>query len=297
MIEEPITNEWAEFLAYTKEPTYAVRNKKDNSFLGRFTLDMLMENYGFARILTVIAREYLFHNMDGTPKGGDPYERTDDARRALCAWCSIPEKKNAAPRAEWQFKTDFRELHDAFPELVDENGCGWYIRHLRGISNFINTNRDKVGKSTHKLADNMEKLENAWRKKVIQFQIPIFSEGTKGDLILRFDDVIADALELGALRTESILLTDEQEQWLTEVTPSKVPICVTRTIFEYYLANKPTDSDWCVLPITNMEAYLASSALSRMYLKELNNLFMVRKESAGVMGVYKMVVGNPSESL
>ena len=297
MIEESITNEWAEYLAYTKEPTYAVRNKKDNGFLGRFTMDMLMENYGFARILTVLACGYLFHNPDGTPKGGDPYERTDDARRFLCAWCSISDKKTAAPRAEWQFKTDFRELHDAFPELVDKNGCGWYIRHLRGISNFINTNRDKVGKSTHKLADNMEKLENAWRKKVIQFQIPIFSEGTKGDLILRFDDVIADALELGALQTESIRLTNEQEQWLAEVTPPKVPLRVTRTIFEYYLANKPADSDWCVLPITNMEAYLASSALSRMYLKELNNLFMVRKESAGVMGVYKMVVGNPSESL
>ena len=68
MIEEPITNEWAEFLAYTKEPTYAVRNKKDNSFLGRFTLDMLMENYGFARILTVIAREYLFHNGRNTER-------------------------------------------------------------------------------------------------------------------------------------------------------------------------------------------------------------------------------------
>ena len=33
MIQESITNEWAEFLAYTKEPTYAVRNKKDNGFL------------------------------------------------------------------------------------------------------------------------------------------------------------------------------------------------------------------------------------------------------------------------
>ena len=165
MIEESITNEWAEFLAYTKEPTYTVRNKKDNGFLGRFTMDMLMENYGFARILTILARGYLFHNPDGTPKGGDPYERTDDARRFLCAWCSISDKKTAAPRAEWQFKTDFRELHSEFPELVDEDGCGWYIRHLHGISNFINTNRDKVGKSTHKIADNIEKLEDAWRKR------------------------------------------------------------------------------------------------------------------------------------
>lgn len=297
MIQESITNEWAEFLAYTKAPTYAVKNKKDSGFLGRFTMDMLMENYGFARILTVLARGYLFHNTDGTPRDSDPYERTDDARRALCAWCSIPDKKNATPKAEWQFRTDFRELHGAFPELVDENGCGWYIRHLRGIADFINANRDKVGKTTHKLADNMEKLEDAWRKKVIQYQIPIFSEGTKGDLILRFDDVIADALELGALRTESIRLTAEQEQWLAEVTPKSVPLNVTRTLLEYYIANKPTDSNWCVLPITNMEAYLGSSALSRMYLKELNNKFIMRKESAGVMGVYKMVVGNPSESL
>lgn len=297
MIEESITNEWAEFLAYTKDPTYTVRNKKDNGFLGRFTMDMLMENYGFARILTVLARGYLFHNPDGTQRADDPYERTDDARHFLCAWSSIPDKKNATPRAEWQFKTDFRELHDAFPELVDADGCGWYIRHLHDIANFIDINRDKVSKATHKLADNIERLEDAWRKKVIQFQIPIFSEGTKGDRILRFDDVIADALELGALRIESIRLTAEQEQWLAEVTPKSVPLNVTRTLLEYYIANKPTDSNWCVLPVTNVETFLGSSALSRMYLKELNDLFMVRKASAGVVGVYKIVVGNPSESL
>ena len=279
MIEGSITNEWAEYLAYTKEPTYAVRNKKDNGFLGRFTMDMLMENYGFARILTVLARGYLFHNPDGTPKGGDPYERTDDARRALCAWCSIPDKKNATPRAEWQFKTDFRELHGEFPELVDENGCGWYIRQLHGIVNFINANRDKVGKSTLKIADSIEQLEDAWRTKVIQYPLPIFSAGTKGDLILRFDDVIADALELGALRREPITLTEEQEQWLTEVTPQKVPLHVTRTIFEYYLANKPADSDWCVLPVTNIEAYLGSSAMSRMYLNQITTGFMNEKNN------------------
>lgn len=288
MIEESITNEWAEFLAYTKEPTYAVRNKKDNGFLGRFTMDMLIENYGFVRILTVLARGYLFHNPDGTQRADDPYERTDDARCALCAWCSIPDKKNATPRAEWQFKTDFRELHDAFPELVDKNGCGWYIRHLRGIADFINANRDKTGKSTHKLADNMGKLEDAWRKKVIQFQIPIFSEGTKGDLILRFDDVIADALELGALRTESIRLTGEQEQWLAEVTPSKVPLHVSKTLLEYYLANKPADSDWCVLPVTNVEAYLGSSALSRMYLKWLPETALERKQIRSGVCIYKI---------
>lgn len=160
---------------------------------------------------------------------------------------------------------------------MDENGCGWYIRHLHGIVDFIDTNRDKVGKTTHKIVDNIEKLEDAWRKKVIQYQIPIFSEGTKGDLILRFDDVIADALELGALRREPIPLTEEQEQWLAAVTPKSVPMNVTRTLLEYYIANKPSDSDWCVLPVTNIEAYLGSSALNRMYLKQLTGTFIERK--------------------
>ena len=168
---------------------------------------------------------------------------------------------------------------------------------MHDIANFIDINRDKVSKATHKLADNIERLEDAWRKKVIQYQIPIFSEGTKGDLILRFDDVIADALELGALRIESIRLTAEQEQWLAEVTPKSVPLNVTRTLLEYYIANKPTDSDWCVLPVTNVEAYLGSSALSRMYLRELNDKFIMQKESAGVVGIYKMVLNNITEIL
>lgn len=159
---------------------------------------------------------------------------------------------------------------------------------MHGITDFVNANRDKVGKTTHKIADNMEKLENAWRKKVIQFQIPIFSEGTKGDLILRFDDVIADALELGALRTESILLTDEQEQWLAKVTLSKVPLHVSRTLLEYYLANKPADSDWCVLPVTNVEAYLGSSALSKLYLKQLTGTLIERKEERTDACMFRM---------
>ena len=49
--------------------------------------------------------------------------------------------------------------------------------------------------------------------------------------------------------------------------------------------------------MTNVEAYLGSSALNRMYLKELNNKFIMRKESAGVVGVYKMVLNNITEIL
>ena len=38
-----------------------------------------------------------------------------------------------------------------------------------------------------------------WTKKVKQMQVPPFALNTKGAWVLRFDDIIADALELGAL--------------------------------------------------------------------------------------------------
>ncbi|MGM9664022.1 MAG: hypothetical protein ACI3XF_04200 [Eubacteriales bacterium] len=53
-------------------------------------------------------------------------------------------------------------------------------------------------------------------------------------------------------------------QRLAAVTPKPVPLNVTRALLKYYIANKPTDSDWCVLPLTNVEAYLGSSALSKL---------------------------------
>ena len=51
-----MTNEWNEYKAYIGQPTYAVSNGKDTSFLGRFTTDMIKDFKGFARIFTILAR-------------------------------------------------------------------------------------------------------------------------------------------------------------------------------------------------------------------------------------------------
>lgn len=102
-----MTNEWKEYKAYIGTPTYAVTDRKDTSFLDRFTLDMIKDFSGLARIFTVLARGYRFHNAEGTLKCGNPYERIDYARRALCAWCSLPSNKKATPTKEWQYSIVF----------------------------------------------------------------------------------------------------------------------------------------------------------------------------------------------
>ena len=111
-----MTNEWLEFQAYIKKPTYSAASKHDLSYLGRFTFKTITDFEGFGRILTVIARGYLFHNQDGSLRGGNPYELVEYAINALCAWCSVPDKNEDEPF------TNFDALSSDFPELVNAKG-------------------------------------------------------------------------------------------------------------------------------------------------------------------------------
>ena len=297
-----MTNEWNEYKAYIGQPSYTVSNGKDTSFLGRFTTDMIKDFKGFARIFTILARGYIFHNADGSLKDGEPYERIDYARRALCAWCSMPAKttqtnRKSDPSEDWQFKVSFPEYHEEFPELMNEDGAGWYYRHVHSVAQFIAENRSKVNKHIHCLADRTKQWENEWSDKVKQYQVPLFSSKTNAEWLLSFDSAIADALELGALRREAVKLTPEQLLYIESIRPNGVPLYVLTTIAEYYIANKPYDSDWCVLPVTNIEAFLGSSALGRQYMSKLPLEFMERKESGYGICVcrVKLINGDTNE--
>ena len=130
-------NEWEEFCAYTGTVSYTASKKSDTTWLGRFTFATILEFEGMARILTILARGYLFHGKDGMVISGDSHDRIDYARRALCAWCSVPEDGKRAPDKKWQFQTDFSELHTAFPELercTRRSRCWWMRTGLAGFS-------------------------------------------------------------------------------------------------------------------------------------------------------------------
>ena len=272
-------NELEEFLQYTSPVTYTATGKRDTTYLGRFTFDTLMDFEGLARVLTIIARGYLFHQRDGS-LADNPRGRIEHARRALCAWCSIPDTKTTAPKAEWQFQTDFRALHEEFPELVDEDGGGWFWRHVHHVSDFVEDNPTKVSRSAWNNGLKIKKgFDAAWRNKIQQFQMPIFSPNTKGQWIIRFDDAVADALELGPLRSKCEELPPELEVRLRAATPKGVPFEMFCTLIVYYEANKPEDSDWVVLPVANFDAYFGSTSFGRKYLKLIPEEILERADS------------------
>ena len=271
-------NEIEEFKAYTEKLLYKCSGKRDLSFLGRFSFEMIMDFIGLNRVLTIIARGYMFRN--DTPD-------IEYARRALCAWCSIPDKKTAAPKEEWQFRTDFSDLHGEFPELVDTKGQGWFYRHVHKIERFITKNSDIMSKATLTKAGLLKKgFDVAWRAKVKQYQVSLYSPETKGAWVLRFDDILADALELGPLADKTVSFTDDEKERIKALLPDGLPYEVAETVIAYCIANKPDDSDYVILPVSNFDAYFGSTSFSHKWLNLFPDTLLERdKQSFGVCRV------------
>ena len=274
-------NECQEFLDYTGPVTYKADGKKDTTWLGRFTFEALREFGGLSRILTVLARGFLFHGPDGRKLDGRPRERTGYAHRGLCAWCSVPERASAKP--EWQYRTDFGLLHEEFPALVAEDGRGWFCRHFHAAMAFAQNNPKVVRKAYSEAAGELDKKFDAeWRKKVRQFQMPLFSSNADAAWIIRFDDVIADGLELGPLQQGTVDLPNDLLAKVEAVRPAKLPTEVIQTLIAYYATNKPEDSDWVVLPVANFDCWFGNTNFGRKYLSQIPEEIIQRSSSFGV---------------
>ena len=272
-------NEWREFQDYTGQVNYTAAGKRDTSWLGRFTFDAILDFEGLNRVLTILARGFLFHHKDGRIADA-PRERVDNARRGLCAWCSVPDDEKATPREAWQFGSDFRELHPEFPHLIEETGSGWFHRHVHRAADFARRNPEKVSSGALKKCAALEKgFDQAWRDKVVQMQIPLFAPTTKGQWGLRFDTFLAQALELGPLRDEEPDLPPELMERLRSLTPKGVPLKMITTLVAYYFANKPEDTDWVVLPVANFDAYFGTTSFGRKYLKQIPETILERSET------------------
>ena len=216
-------------------------------------------------------------------------ERIDYAKRGLCAWCSVPDNKNATPLEAWQFGSDFRELHSEFPGLVDENGSGWFHRHVHRVAAFVQENPEKVSSSARKKCAAIEKgFDRAWQDKVVQMQIPLFAPTTKGQWGLRFDSFLAQALELGPLWNEEPELPPTLVEQLRSLTPKGVPVEMVETLVAYYLLNEPEDSDWVVLPVTNFDAYFGTTSFGRKYLKQIPETVLERSETGFGLCRYRL---------
>ena len=275
-------NELEEFRAYTTFPEYKADRKNDTTYMGRFTFPMLMDFWGFQRVLTILARGFLFES------GSDGYDRIDYARRALLAWCSVSTgRKRAQKKTPDQDdpgnQTNYAIYHEEFPNLVDEDGDGWLIRHVENIIRFVETHPNKVRKEAIENVAMLKKgFRSFWTGKVDHLQAAPFSENTKGKWGLRIEDVLADALILGPLKDKDYDLPESITRRLTALTPKGVPAEVAVFLYKYYVANKTDDNDYVILPQQNVNAFFGTTAFSQKWIFALTGTILERITGDGV---------------
>ena len=266
-------NEIEEFKAYTTFPEYTIASKRNTAYLGRFTFDMLKDFDALTRVFSILARGYMWETE--TPD-------VDHARRALCAWCSLPESVKPKEKKTGQDKTCFAELHSEFPELVNEDGAGWFYNHVHNVIEVVLDNTDTVYPTSVQSAIVLTKgFAAAWCDRVMQYQASLYSRKTKG-WVRRFEDIIADAKETGPLQNKDFDLPAETEQKLKDALNDKKREDVIITLAKFYLANKPEDSDWVILPVDNFNAYFGTTSFDRKWLPDFPKEIIVREDYAGL---------------
>ena len=160
--------------------------------------------------------------------------------------------------------------------------------YLHSLSDYIKKNKEDVTKKLHCFAEKktLKAIESTWANKLIQYQYSIYNNRSSADFPLLFDTAIADDLILGPLRTEAFVLPDEALQKIKSYGVNAKTERLMITLAEYYIANKEPDSDWVIIPRTNISAYLGSATYMESYEGKIPDGFMDKKpEMGGVSAV------------
>ena len=154
---------------------------------------------------------------------------------------------------------------------------------MKAVIAFVRAHTEETDQWTQKKIDPIsERFTNEWKKKVRQMQVPVFHYKTKGTWIHRFDDMIADALEAGSLRTEEYPLPSEYTKRIDELISDDKLKPVAAEVVRFYLANRSDDTPWVVLPVQSFDAFYGSTAFSKKQLAALPKELILREYRNGV---------------
>ena len=158
---------------------------------------------------------------------------------------------------------------------------------MKNVIRFVRKYPELTSVNAQKACDKIfRSFTREWQKQVRKYQVPIFALNTKGAWTLRFDDILADALEAGPLRTGEYPLPDDIAERLKQIDLNDVPFEVVSDLICFCLANQQEDTEWIVLPVGNFDAYYGNTYFSRKWLSRIPKTILERSpQKSGICRV------------
>ena len=162
----------------------------------------------------------------------------------------------------------------------------------KAFSNFLEVldqEPDKVSQAAIKKTNEyLKDFEKVWREKDKQFHTSIYDAKTIDGWIIRFDGIVAAALELGPLREDEIKIPDTIMHKLQEILPEN---CIegVETLIKYYVANRQPDTDWVVISHINLDGYLGYGTFTKKLLTTIPEDILIRSVSNYGVARYKIM--------
>lgn len=100
--------------------------------------------------------------------------------------------------------------------------------------------------------------------------------------MLRFDDILADAMELGPLQNHEVVLSQPVIDQLKEATPKGIPDGLLPMLMQYYLVHRHGDEEWVILPVSAVDAYYGNNNFSKKWKRMLPKTIFESKEAYGI---------------
>ena len=99
--------------------------------------------------------------------------------------------------------------------------------------------------------------------------------------------MIADALELGELKVYPEQLPKDISDKISAAVPEHLQEKVSYLV-AYYLAHKPDDSDWVVMPVVSFDAFFGGTTFSKKILSQLPKNIIIRDRTGYGVSRYKV---------
>ncbi len=118
----------------------------------------------------------------------------------------------------------------------------------------------------------------------------LYSPKTKRVWVLQFDDILADSLELEPLTDKTVSFTDDEKTRINALLPDGLPYELAETVIAYCIANKPDDSNYVILPVSNFDAYFGNTSFSYKWLNLFPDTLFERDKQSFWVCRFKIVL-------